>query len=52
LRNNDILDPSSIADSVYSLIDLSDAYLLMAADSLRDQPECRPDKMDKNALNL
>ncbi len=32
----DILNPASLADSVYSLIDLSDTYLLMAADSTKD----------------
>lgn len=30
---NDILNPASVADSVYSIIDLSDTYLLMQADS-------------------
>jgi hypothetical protein len=30
---NDILNPASVEDSVYSLIDLSDTYLLMEADS-------------------
>jgi|GEM_PF-1280518 len=40
------------ANPVYSLIDLFDSYPLMAAGSRRDQPECRPDKRIKNALNL
>ncbi len=30
---NDILNPPPLDDSVFSLIDLSDTYLLMAADS-------------------
>lgn len=30
---NDILNPASVADSVYSLIDLGDTYLLMQSDS-------------------
>jgi len=33
---NDIINATSFADSVYSLIDLSDTYLLMAADSMRN----------------
>ena len=32
----DILNPGSLADSIYSLIDLSDTYLLIAADSMTD----------------
>ena len=30
---NDILNPASLEDSIYSLIDLSDTYMLMQADS-------------------
>jgi hypothetical protein len=30
---NDILNPASVEDSIYSLVDLSDTYMLMQADS-------------------
>ncbi|MFH1297868.1 MAG: T9SS type A sorting domain-containing protein [Bacteroidota bacterium] len=33
---NDILNPASLDDSIYSIIDLEDTYLLMAADSNSD----------------